>query len=276
MSMEQAYTLAAHAVRARLEAQHPADVAILDRIAKRDVTVLSGTYDSVQEVLKRLRVPFRKDPRLRGLGEGITFANCGTTQKPKIVEALPAYVSGGGWLVSSDWALENTIARAFPGTIRKGGRGNSGDEVVGVEPEQESAWGEVVVIGVDPLWWLEGGSYPIEVLDPERVRVEARSHELMARYGESAVAVRFDWGRGHVFHVISHFWLKRTRTVEGRHAGPAADFMSAGMGLDEATIARVFRESKVKPEGINFASIQSAVTSTELVARLCVEAMRSS
>src|SRR3712207_8618212 len=48
----------------------------------------------------------------------------------------------------------------------------------------------------DPQWWLEGSSHAIEVLDPERVRVEAASHDLLVKYDAPVVAVSFPWGRG--------------------------------------------------------------------------------
>ena len=40
----------------------------------------------------------------------------------------------------------------------------------------------------DPQWWLEGSSYPIEILDTEGVEVLITSRELQERYGEAPVA----------------------------------------------------------------------------------------
>ncbi len=179
----------------------------------------------------------------------------------------------GGWLVSTDWSLANVVERCFPNTVgRKHGQ-NSNDEVVAVEPDLNSLWAEVVVLGADPQWWLESASYPIDILDKEKVRVEAASHELMVRYEAPAVAVRFDWGDGHVYHVISHLWLKRTRTPnQPRYAEPCSGFLREGWDCRRSYREGARRYAKSERD-FNFATIQSAATSTELVAQLCIEAM---
>jgi hypothetical protein len=154
----------------------------------------------------------------------------------------------------------------IPGLLRWTGR-TTGDEVIAVEPYLESVWAEIVVLGADPQWWL-WGSYPIEIVGPQRVRIEAASHDLLRSYGAPVVAARFDWGRGHVFHVISHFWAKRSGTPTSRHQGPCSDFLKAGMRLSDAGVAQALREAVVTPEAVSFAAIQSAATATELVAQL--------
>lgn len=270
MSMHRAYDVAAHAVRARYAAEAPDLLAGLDALRRDDVQIVKGAHDAVQRVMRALGVPCRVAPIFAPKRAAIVFGNCGWT--PRDPDAVRAWVDGGGWLVTSDWALE-AVSRAFPGTIRRKAGPTSSDEVVSVEPGAESAFADVVVLGCDPQWWLEASSYPIEILDPERVRVEAASHELLVRFGAPAVATRFDWGAGHVYHVISHFWLKKTRTADARHAGSGADFLREGMRLSPSQIDAAFAAAKVAPDAVNYASIQSAVTSTELITRLCVDAI---
>mgnify|MGYP006870689599 CR=1 FL=1 len=60
--------------------------------------------------------------------------------------------------------------------------------------------------------WLESSSYPIEVLDHERVKVLVRSEELGKQYKADPVIVRITWGKGVVYHMISHFYLQRSET----------------------------------------------------------------
>ena len=61
-----------------------------------------------------------------------------------------------------------------------------------------------------PVWWLEGSSYPIEVIDKEKVKVLVRSDELKRRYKHDPVIISFEWGKGVVYHMISHFYLQRS------------------------------------------------------------------
>ena len=173
--------------------------------------------------------------------------------------------------MTSDWALKNVVEPGFPGMVKWSGA-STGDEVLGVEPMTGSLWSEVTVPGVEPQWWLEGASYGIEILEKDAVEIVAASHEMLVKYNAPVVAVRFDWGKGHVFHIVSHFWLKRSRSPGERHRGPAADFMREGMGLSDEQIAGIFDRAGVDPAKVKFAESQSAVTSTELVAGLCVQA----
>jgi hypothetical protein len=273
--MQKAYRLAAAAVRQRFAEQHSEDLEVLSRLRPGDVAVFSGSYDSVQEVLSRLGAPFTLDPSPARLTAGVAFANCSGAAAPELVKRAEPFVREGGWLVSSDWSLKSVVQAAFPSTVRHKEGKSTGDEVVAVEPALDSLWSEVVVLGADPQWWMESASYPIEIVDTERVRVEAASHELLVRYGAPAVAVRFDWELGHVYHVISHFWLKQSRVPHERYRRPCTEFLQVGMRLSEEGIARSLKQAGVGPEELTFAAIQSAATSTELIAQLCIHSQRA-
>ena len=199
----------------------------------------------------------------------IIFVNCSNSCDNKSIENFEKSVERGSWLVSSDWTLRNVIEPSFPNTVRWNSK-STRDEVISVEPSLNSLWSDVVVLGADPQWWLENSSYAIEVLDTEKVRIEAASHDLLARYNAPVVAVSFNWGKGYVFHVISHFWVKRSRSFTDRHAQPCTDFLKVGMKLSDLGVEEVLERAKIKPQNINFAQIQSAATATELVAQLCI------
>ena len=53
------------------------------------------------------------------------------------------------------------------------------------------------------------------------MKVLVRSDELKRRYKHDAVIVSFEWGKGVVYHMISHFYLQRseTRTKKQGEAG---------------------------------------------------------
>jgi hypothetical protein len=269
--MQTAYRVAALAVRQRFAEQHPRRLESLNRLQARDVAVYSGSYDHVEEVLKCLGVPCAMDPDPNSLNAHVVFAICSGNYPKGLLERVAGYVEDGGWLVTSDWGLEHILEAKFPGTARWTQRG-TGDEVISVEPALDSLWSGIVVLGADPQWWLEGGSHPIEVLDPGKVQVEAASHDLLVRYGAPVAGVAFDWGAGHVYHIISHFWHRRSRTPAERFRGPCVDFLRAGMRLSEAGIEKVLRQARIQPETLNFAMLQSAATATELVAQLCARA----
>ena len=272
-SMNKAYQVAATAVRQRFAEQYPDKLKILNGIRKADIAVYSGSYDHVEDILKCLKVPMTMNPDPRQTQAKIIFVNCSGSYKDSLINKLRTQVENGKWLVSSDWALGNFIAKAFPNTVGRN-QSNTGDEVISVEASLNSLWSDVVVLGADPQWWLESSSHPIEVLDSEKVKIEAASHELLVRYNAPVVAVSFDWGKGHVFHVISHFWCNRSRTPTDRHRGPCQDFLKAGMKLSDEGIKKVLSQENITGNSLNFAQLQTAATSTELIAQLCVQAMK--
>lgn len=272
-TIETAYKTAALAVRRRWAEQHPDDLATLDGIRPGEAAVFSGSYDQAEQVFRCLRIPVSVDPDPVTLKAAVVFVNCSGGYQAGLVENIARHVQAGKWLVTSDWALDQLLEPAFPNTVRWNKK-TTGTEVVSVEPSMRSLWAETVVLGATPQWWL-WGSHPLEVLDSGRVTVEAVSHDLLTRYDAPVVAAAFDWGAGHVFHVISHFWAKTTATPTLRHTGPGTDFLRAGMRLSEDGIACVLREARIAPDTVNFAMLQSAVTATELVAGLCVRAKRA-
>ncbi|AFY58755.1 hypothetical protein Riv7116_6418 [Rivularia sp. PCC 7116] len=271
-NMQTAYKLAAASVRQRFAEQHPKILDILNLISKDDIAVYSGSFDKVEEVLKSLTVPYNMNPNSAKLKAEIAFMNCSGSYDNKLITDLSKQVENGKYLVSSDWALGHFIAKAFPNTV-KPTKNTTKDEVISVEANLNSLWSEVVVLGADPQWWLETSSHPIEILNPDKVRIEAASHDLLRGYNAPVVAVSFDWGKGHVFHVISHFWCKRTRNLTPRHQAPCTDFLEAGMKLSPEGIEKVLRETNIQANTLNFAQIQSAATATELIAQLCVKAV---
>ena len=272
-NMQKAYQVAAVAVKQRFTEQRPEDLAILNNISKEDIAVYSGSYDHVEKIFQCLKLPIQINPNPQKLDAKIIFVNCSNSYENKLINSLKEQVENGKWLVTSDWALGNFISHAFPNTIRWN-KQHTGDEVISVEASLNSLWSEVVVLGADPQWWLETSSHPIEILNP-KVTIEAASHDLLVRHKAPVVAVSFDWEKGHVFHVISHFWCKRSRALTKRHQGVCTDFMEAGMRLTDDGIKRVLSETNIKADTLNFAQLQSAATATELVVQLCVDAIKN-
>jgi hypothetical protein len=178
--------------------------------------------------------------------------NCPGHLDPRAVACVRDFVAGGGSLFSTDWALRHVIEPAFPETIAFNDRPTA-DDVVRIEVADAGNpfLAGVIDEGDDPLWWLEGSSYPIRVLDPGRVRVLVRSGELGAKYGESAVAVLFSHGEGEVFHMISHYYLQRTELRDARHSSSASSYFA-----EKDVVA-----SAAEVAGLSLSDVESAASS---------------
>ena len=268
-----AYQAAGKISKSRMAQEAPLDAAALEAVVASDIVVVTGCYDHVEQVLGALEVPYQ----VAGPGhldqvalrpEQVLVVNCPGNVSPAAIVRIRDFVAAGGTLFTTDWALRNIVEPAFPGTIEYNDR-STGDEVVRIEVVEA---GSPYLVGVldgenDPQWWLEGSSYPIRVLDAEQVRVLIRSRELGERYGEEAIAVVFPYGKGEVFHMISHYYLQRTELRNARHEQAAASYVSEkGVSVD-------FETAKMMAD-LNLGDVESAESSTRMVANLIAEKKR--
>lgn len=260
-----AYQVGGRTTRERMAREAPLEHRALEDVRSSDIVVVRGTYDHVEWVLSALALPFvevephqLKEIRLRP--EQLLVVNCPGRIGP--VGAVRGFVEAGGSLFSTDWALRHVLEPAFPGVVAYNDRPTA-DTVVRVEMgEHDNPFLKgVIEPGDDPVWWLEGSSYPIRVLDADRVKVLISSGELQAGWGEGAVAVTFPFGQGEVFHMISHYYLQRTETRTRRHRAPAAAYAAEkGVEWDAATRARA--------EGLSLGEVESAASSARLFANV--------
>jgi hypothetical protein len=130
------------------------------------------------------------------------------------VTRIEKFVRAGGLLYTTDWALKNLVEKAFPGTIAATGN-YTASEVVPVKVDMTGSDFMSQVLakkGSQPEWWLEGGSFPIKVLDAQKVDVLAHSDLMKSRYGASPIVVHFRHDDGEVIHVVSHFYRQMAAT----------------------------------------------------------------
>jgi hypothetical protein len=241
---DKAYRAAAAIHKEQLRREAPERARTLESVEASDVVVVAGCYDHVESVLGALEVPHvlvqpRDLDHLALRPEQLLIVNCPGEVSAAAIIRIRAFVEAGGSLFTTDWALKHVIEPAFPGVLAFSKRPTP-DDVVRIEVKDHD---DIYLQGVldgqdDPQWWLEGSSYPITVVDRERVRVLITSRELEEKYGEAPVAVWFRWGDGDVFHMISHYYLQRTELRTQRHAGPAAAyFAEKGVEMNQDMVA---------------------------------------
>lgn len=278
--MDAAYKVSKQLVRERMERENPEDVEILDAVKETDIVCVRGTYDHIHLVLSAIGVPFAHiDPRqllkMDLKPEQTVYVNCPSQFPPEAAKKLSAFVEAGGMLITTDWALKHVIEIGFPNTIKFNGM-PSGDEVVSVEivdTEDEILKGFIdQEKDAAPVWWLEGSSYPIEILDKKRVKVLVRSDELKRRYKADPVIVSFEWGKGIVYHMISHFYLQRSETRTQKQGTSASNYAKS-QNMSAATVTMFENCDEL---GVNYGTVQSAATSSEFVSRALVKQKKRS
>ncbi len=239
--MRRANRVASQLLRRRMAADRGGDLRLLDEARDAEVIVVRGVFDRVQDVLRAIEVrhvviPPRLLRRLPLLVHQTLMVNCPGNLGPGADEKVRAFVAGGGFLVTTDWALTLT-SRAFPGTIRRAGRDTADDVVdVDVSPSEHPFLEHVHETGDTLRWWLEGSSYPVRVLDERAVEVLFTSEQMRRRYGHAPIVATFRHGEGQVLHTTSHFYLQRSRLETGRDRAEAS-VLARDMGLSDADVS---------------------------------------
>lgn len=256
--MRRAYRVSGEALLEELKARRPDDAHVLEGVRPAEVVAIRGSYDHCEQVLEATHVPFvAVDPeaaaRIDWERLEVLLVSCPGHLPRQALDRIGTWVRGGGYLLTTDWAVKLVIEPLFPGTVRHNGQQTT-DCVVRVESggaSEEPLLAGFLESGRDPLWWLEGSSYPIEVLDPARVRVLVRSKEVERGWGADPVVVTFEEGQGTVVHLLSHLYLQRSDVRDARDARPASEYFASmplrtGTASCLAAMAGDLRESELR------------------------------
>jgi hypothetical protein len=268
--MDEAYKAAAKLTRRLMEKEKPED---LKHLGSTQVVLVRGCYDKGESIFTHCGIPVTTiepdqvatvplDP------DQILYVNCPGQLDERSIERVRSFVTGGGLLVTTDWALKHVLEKAFPGFVAYGGKATADDVVrVVFEPVEDTFLEGLLDPNDDPLWWLEGSSYPIKVLDPARVKVLASSKEMAQKYGEAPIVVAFEVGAGKVYHMTSHFYLQRAETRTLRHQAAGTDY-AASKGVKMCELEAGAEDDFGKT---SLTQVQSAYTSVRAVTNMAVE-----
>ena len=269
--MSTAYRVAQEMIKDKLKDVDEEMAAEFEELGQSEVIVSIGVHDYIEQVfngigLKHNLIDPQQFEKIDLDPDKIIFINCPGSVSSKGLRNLVTFVENGGFLFTTDWALKHVIEPGFPGYIKYNNR-PTGDEVVRVEilAEEDPFLQSLIGPNDDPQWWLEGSSYPIEIVNHKEVDILIKSKEIEKKYGESAVFVTFDYGKGKVYHMISHFYLQRAETRTARHKKSGTEYANEKLNMDE------YREEKYKNMGIDDAylsDVEAAYASSSMMNKI--------
>lgn len=195
--------------KAWLEKAHPGVLLTVGN-SPGNVLEVKGRWDDSGRTLRALGIQYER------IGSGelrdcplenvkVLVINCAGTAPKDSYQRIRDFVARGGYLLATDWALDNLVEKAFPGYIEYDRKKN------------EEAIYDAYVVNPEPVlfanavtnahWKMDEASHLLRVLKPGSVRVLARSHKLEHEDpgGQGVLAVVFPFGRGYVMHMIGHF-----------------------------------------------------------------------
>ena len=278
-SMDRAYRIADELIKDRLQDRAPELAEKISDIEEADILVVRGVHDHIHKVLGVAGTRFAMvDPRRISVTalrpDQVMFVNCGAKFDERGLNVLRSFVESGGFLFTTDWALRDVLEAAFPGYVEYNGV-STADTVVRVEIHQKDDPLLAMLIGPedDPQWWVEGSSYPIRILRPEKVDVIISSKELERHWGEAPVFVTFEVGKGRIYHMISHFYLQRTETRTARHKNRSAQYLAE----KKVSPAMAAKYQRMGSDDLSLGEMETAFTSRSMMAHVMhekVEQMR--
>jgi hypothetical protein len=174
------------------------------------VVEVAGQWDKADKTLTKLEIPFRhvktRDISSELLSTGkVLIINCAGDLKRDKLQAIRDFVSQGGYLLTTDWALDRMLAQTFPGYVSWNKGVNSKDiyDAEYVSPDAILANNTVR----SAFWKLDQASHMVRILKPGAVRVLVGSRQLAAEDPDhtGALAVIFPFGKGYVLHMVGHF-----------------------------------------------------------------------
>jgi hypothetical protein len=195
----------------------------LRTLSTEDVLVIEGAWDHQERVLDELKIPYKlMSPYDERIADGSAFKrprflfwNCGDKINERHIMRLAprvrAFVERGGYLFTSDWALDNVLRPAFPGYVDTDGtKAPLPEMVIEIAPTRAGAKHPllegVFADGIAGKWWLERASHDIIVRKTTEVTVLVESpqlREIQAR--TSTMAFTFGFGKGRVLHILGHY-----------------------------------------------------------------------
>ncbi len=225
--------------------------------SKEKLLLIRGQWDDSNKPLHSLGLKFTaiKTKELASIPLSdfkVMIIDCAGEINRSNLQKVRDFVLRGGYLLSTDWALQNVLQGAFPGLVCWN-RDNTDGVITDAFLLDNNTTLTKGLEGRRYTWKLDRMSQCVRILKPERVHLLARSSRL-ARVDPQlrvlpdpmlagALAFDFDYGKGKVLHLVGHFDNCSNSFRTQLLPDPAPD---AGISLRQALAANFIVEALSK------------------------------
>ena len=272
--MGKAYQASAKILKAKMKKERAEDLKLLETAHDDTIAIVKGVYDKIETVMDLLGLDYillegQAVGRIEFRADQLLIVNCPGNQIDKEgIEEIRRFVEMGGFLLTTDWAILHILEKAFPGYVKYTGKATR-DDVVSIEVVDKS---HPFLMGLfadksNPQWWLEGSSYPIQILKKyqNEIKILVKSAELKKKYGEEPVVITFNYGKGTILHMISHYYLQRSELRDARHKKSGKAY------AEEMALSKDLKKSELEElEGVPLGEVESAYTSAQFISNIIV------
>jgi hypothetical protein len=201
-----------HTLKAWLNDAHPHFAAYASTIGADTILVVEGDHDDATPTLEGFGIPLKKitAQRLCGIsldGVKVVVINCDAHIPERALTRIRDFVATGGYLLTTDWELDNSLALAFPGYVQWNSKLNHGLAACDAEPVERDPILFNHAITKEATWAIDNEAHFLKIVNPEAVHILVRSRQLQAQYPDTngVLAIAFSYGRGQVLHLVGHF-----------------------------------------------------------------------
>jgi hypothetical protein len=196
------------AFRQWLQTTHPQFALQASKLSSTDIVDVTGHWDDAAKTLAKLGIPCTKI----GMNEfrdyhmdraKVLIINCAGFMNRDCQQRVRDFVTRGGYLLTTDWALDNVLQGAFPGYLAYNRKRNRDLAYVAEVRDPDPILFRNTVSSAN--WKCEMSCHLVTVQKPQAVRVLVRSRKLAGEDGEGVLAATFQFGRGYVLHLVGHF-----------------------------------------------------------------------
>jgi len=268
------YEFSAEVIKDRLKSEDPENIQMLSDLDAKAVIVISGSADKIESVFSAIKMPhnlvtpeeFMKIPLSK---EQTVYVNCHTTAYPSgIHKKIRNFVAEGGQLITTDWSLNTILQECFPGFVRWD-NASTGDQSVGIQRNENDKDDILEGFKNEKVWWLAGGSHPITIVDSHKVTALIKSEDLEKLFPNcGAILIRFEYEKGVVYHMISHFHLQHSATKPAKSSVPISSTTYYNeKGASVETMAKKQGYEKDYGRDFEYDEVQNATTQSEFCMR---------
>lgn len=242
------------------------------RFQQRDVFVLTGGRDRLEELLQHLQIPHVMTSTGQVAASGlhsraVFLSNCPGKINDEDGEHLDWFVRAGGSLFGSCWAITNTVARTFPGFLRPYPPRAIDPVMAEVTPlPAEGTLLDGVFESTSRPRFRIVGDQLIEIVDTGRCDVLVDSASTAELFGHGNVVAWFRVGHGSVLASANHFALPGMHGEKFRQEQERKSFALDRLGYSFEKIRELTEEGAFKSDSSAAESCED-LTILRLVAR---------
>lgn len=264
-------------LRLKIEKDAPDDLKLLNAVTKDDVVIITGNYDRVEVVLDLAKIPYTLISPLKFINfnlnpKQILMINCPGRLMPETFAKIEKFVSDGGHLFTTDWALINTLEQAIPGFL-KSSQLRSGMGVISIQREdtgESELLKNVFLPGGTPSWWVFS-SHPYEIRS-DKVKLLVKSDQFKKQFNLEPVACEFDYKNGKVIHTATHFYQQRSIITSRHQARSGDDYVRNDLQLD---ISRLEADFAARLKNVKAGQLEDTYSVIRFIANVIIARKKS-